>query len=233
VIWLIGLITAFITSFYMFRLWFLTFFGEYRGTPAENAEHAAHEHAQHATTGHGHIHESPKVMTIPLAILAVLSVVGGWIGGARFDHFLEPVMRSPATEAAAEHGNELLLALMSVLVAILGLALAWLMYYRRRDLPAKAAAWFGSVYQLVLNKYYVDEIYNAVFVKPLIAGSNLLWRGIDAGAIDGTIDGAARGAQELSNNMRHMESGNLRSYASWVAMGALAVMIYMVVMGVK
>jgi NADH-quinone oxidoreductase subunit L len=244
IIWLVGLITAFITSFYMFRLWFMTFFGEFRGAEAVGREHAGHGHAQHAAAEHGHIHESPKVMLLPLAILAVLSIIGGWsgwpemIGGNnRFDHFLAPVFTFHAEQAAvaeAEHGKELLLAGVSVAAAVLGFVLAWLLYFKRRDLPQKMAGWLGMVYRFVLNKYYVDELYQAMFVRPLIGGSRkLLWRGIDASTIDGTINNSARGAQEVSDAMRHMQSGNIRSYAGWVALGALAVVIYMLAVGVR
>lgn len=183
-------------------------------------------------------------MLIPLVILAVLSVVGGWIGWPEmlgghnhFDHFLAPVVSLHAEGAAvaeAAPNQELLLAGISVAVAVLGFAFAWLLYYKRRDLPEKIAAWFGMIYQFVLNKYYVDELYQAVFVRPLIKGSStLLWRGIDVGTIDGVLNGSARGAQEVSDSVRHMQSGNIRSYAGWVALGAFAIVIYMFVVGAK
>ena len=232
VFWAIGVLTAFLTSFYMFRLWFMTFFGEFRGTEAGAGEH-----------GHGHIHESPKVMLIPLAILAVLSVIGGWIGwpealgGAqRFDAFLAPVFggHAEAAAAAAEHGKELLLAGISVLAALLGLFLAWLLYQKRRDLPDKIATALGGMYTAVRDKYYVDEGYAAAFVQPLIKGSTyILWRGIDAGAIDATANESAEGAQHVSDALRHMQSGNVRSYAGWVAAGAALVIAYMVYLGVR
>jgi len=232
VFWAIGVLTAFLTSFYMFRLWFMTFFGEFRG-----AESGAGEH------GHGHIHESPKVMLIPLAILAVLSVIGGWIdwpeslgGTQRFDAFLAPVFgaHAEAAAAAAEHSKELLLAGTSVLAALLGLFLAWLLYQKRRDLPDKIAAALGGLYNAVRDKYYVDEGYAAAFVQPLIKGSTyILWRGIDAGAIDATANESAEGAEHVSDALRHMQSGNVRSYAGWVAAGAAVVIAYMVYLGVR
>lgn len=233
IFWVIGLLTAFLTSFYMFRLWFLTFFGESRGTEASAGE-----------PGHGHIHESPRVMLIPLAILAVLSVIGGWIGWPeslggmqRFDQFLAPVFGTHAEEAAvaaAEHGKELLLAGVSVLAALLGLFFAWLLYQRRRDLPDKIAAALGGLYTTVRDKYYVDEGYAAAIVQPLIKGSTyILWRGIDAGAIDATANESAETAQHVSDALRHMQSGNVRSYAGWVAAGAALVIAYMVYLGVR
>jgi len=232
IFWAVGLLTAFLTSFYMFRLWFLTFFGEFRGIEAGVSEH-----------GYGHIHESPKVMLIPLAILAVLSVVGGWIGWPEslggvqhFDQFLAPVFGGHAEAAvtAAEHSKELLLAGISVLAALLGLLLAWVLYQRRQDLPDKIAAALGWLYNTVRDKYYVDEGYAAAFVQPLIKGSTyILWRGVDAGAIDATANESAEGAEHVSDALRHMQSGNVRSYAGWVAAGAAVVIAYMVYMGVR
>jgi NADH-quinone oxidoreductase subunit L len=244
--WFVGCLTAGMTSFYMFRLWFMTFFGEFRGAQTVSAEHKGHGHAEHLEAGHGHIHESPKVMTIPLAILAVLAAIGGYIGvpsalggSNRFGHFLEHVYHIPpaSQEIAVEHGGhalELLLMGGSIAAAFIGLFLAWLMYYKRTDLPAKVAAKLGVVYQAVLGKYYVDEIYQAAIVKPLLLGSTeLLWHGVDQSVIDGTINSSAAAAKEASDGVRHMQSGNIRSYAGWVAVGAAALIAYMIWMGVK
>jgi NADH-quinone oxidoreductase subunit L len=259
--WLIGIVTAFITSFYMFRLWFMTFFGEFRRPAPAGAEHAGHAHqvpiggaatvAHAPATGHAHDehgtgapHESPWVMLVPLVLLAVLSVIGGWVGwpeaiggNNRFDRFLSPVVSFHAEDAAVaeiEHGKELIFAGFSLAVAAFGCVLAWLLYYKRRDLPAKAAAWLGGVYEAVLHKYYVDELYGAAIVKPLLGGSaRLLWRGIDVDTIDGAIHHTAHGAQQTSDALRHMQSGNIRSYAAWVAMGAACVIAYMLWMGGK
>jgi len=241
VYWLIGVTTAFITSFYMFRLWFLTFFGEYRG----EQEHA---HAGvSASHGHGGIHESPKVMLVPLVILAVLSVVGGW-PHHRFENFLSPVfhagvtayMPAEAAKAIAQGeqqtagGPETLLMGISVAAALAGLFLAWLLYHRRPQLPQEIAQALGGFYQTVLNKYYVDELYAVLFVKPVVDGSaKLLWHGIDQNLIDATLDNSADGAREVSDTVRHMQSGNLRSYAGWVAAGAAGVIAYMVWIGVR
>jgi NADH-quinone oxidoreductase subunit L len=249
VYWAIGVFTAFLTSFYMFRQWFLTFFGEYRG---EEHSDTAHGHGEH---GHGGIHESPAVMLVPLVILAVLSVCGGWIGSERFDKFLAPVFHAndlkPIVEIHGARGmgpdvvapeipalpterhdvdvSENLLTGVSVGAALLGFLFAWQLYHRRPELPEKIAASLGGFYQTVLDKYYVDEIYAAVFVKPLIEGSTkLLWHGIDRDVIDASIDNTADGAREVSDAVRHMQSGNIRSYAGWVAAGAALVIIYMV-----
>jgi NADH-quinone oxidoreductase subunit L len=251
VYWLLGVFTAFLTSFYMFRLWFLTFFGEYRGQAA-NEQHDDHisivdgsRTGVSAPHGHGGIHESPRLMLVPLVILAVLSICGGWIGSARFDKFLSPALHTAAPAIASEQtvpleeqkeqgGSETLLTGISVFAAASGLLLAWLLYQRRPQLPQEIAQALGGFYQAVLHKYYVDELYAAVFVKPLLDGSTrLLWQGIDRDVIDATLDHSAEGANQVSDAMRHMESGNLRSYAGWIAAGATAVIAYMIWMGTR
>jgi NADH-quinone oxidoreductase subunit L len=239
VYWAIGVFTAFLTSFYMFRQWFLTFFGEYRGE-----EHVDDGHG-HGGHGHGGIHESPAVMLAPLVILAVLSVCGGWIGSERFDKFLAPVFHSQTasstaegpsmpTEPRKEDSTETLFTGISVSAALLGFLLAWQLYHRRPELPQRIAVSLGSFYQAVVHKYYVDEIYATVFVKPLIDGSTkLLWHGVDRDIIDAAVDDSADGAREVSDAVRHMQSGNIRSYAGWVAAGAAVVIFYMVWMGTR
>jgi len=200
VFWLIGVITAFITSFYMFRLLFMTFFGDYRGIRVDEHGHGTHGHGD-GGHGSGDPHESPMVMLVPLMILATLSVVGGLVGiGNRFEHFLEPVFGSrEATGAAAEaasRGTELLLMGVSVVVALLGAGLAYVLYISKPYLPKKVAETLGGFYDAVLNKYYVDELYAKVFVKPLVEGStNILWQGVDRKVIDDTVNNAADGAR--------------------------------------
>ncbi len=253
--WAVGLFTAFLTSFYMFRQWFMTFFGEYRGETHGDAQAQAsgHSHDAHGGHGHGGVHESPMVMVIPLVFLAILSVVGGFIGSGndRFEKFLSPVFH-PAMTASTEAGaqpapapeenppqastapSEALMAAVSVVVALLGLALAWWLYLAQPELPQQIAAALGGFYQTVLHKYYVDEIYAALFVKPLLDGSTtILWHGVDQGVIDATLDGSAQGAKEVSDAVRHMQSGNIRSYAAWITAGAAAVIVFMVWMGTR
>jgi len=242
VYWFIGVFTAFLTSFYMFRQWFMTFFGKYRGE-----EHAAEEHARAVAPlahGHGGIHESPKVMLVPLVILAVLSVIGGWIGSERFDKFLSPALghsisAESGPSAAPELGTEKpvsegLLTSISILAAVLGFALAWLFYHQRPQLPQEIADAMGWFYRAVANKYYVDQLYSILFVTPLIEGSrNLLWRGVDQDVIDATVNDSADGAGHVSDSVRHMQSGNLRSYAGWVALGAAVAIAYMIWIGAR
>ncbi len=237
-LWMIGVVTAALTSFYMFRLWFLTFWGERReaGQPGTAAPHG------HGDGHGGHIHESPWVMLAPLVILAVLSIVGGWVGiphalGGHnyFEGFLAPVF---GTEAPAAHGGEVaterLLTAISVGAALLGLGLAWLLYVKRPGSPERIAVRLGGLYQAVLNKYYVDEGYNAALVQPVIEGSRqVLWRGIDVRLIDDSVNAAARSAQSVSRALRRMQSGNIRSYAGWVIAGAAAVLTFMIWAGVR
>jgi len=252
VYWLVGLTTAFVTSFYMFRLWFMTFFGEYRG---EAQDHSAHD--AHGGHGHGGIHESPRVMVIPLVILAVLSVVGGYVGvpgslggNNRFDRFLGPVFHGSAPadtqqapmgeRGATEQENEgpepksgvsteLIFTAISVAAALLGLGLAWHLYYRNPHLPEKIAASMSGTYQTLLHKYYVDELYGALFVRPLINGSTrILWQGVDRKIIDAAVNDAGDGARNVSDEVRHMQSGNIRSYAGWVAAGSAVVIAFMI-----
>jgi NADH-quinone oxidoreductase subunit L len=254
VFWAIGVFTAFLTSFYMFRLWFLTFFGEYRGETGTGHDdqhlHAISDSRAGGPAPHGHvgIHESPTIMLIPLVILALLSICGGWAGGERFDKFLSPVLHAgvsansleevgaaTAVSEQKEHdASEGLLESISVLAAASGLFLAWLLYQKRPQLPQEIAHSLGGFYEAVVHKYYVDEIYAAVFVKPLIDGSTrILWHGIDQDVIDATLDNSAEGAREVSDAVRHMQSGNLRSYAGWIAAGAAVVIAYMVWMGTR
>ena len=250
VYWGIGVFTAFLTSFYMFRLWFLTFFGEYRGEQGANQAHGSiHATGSQAGVpehGHGGIHESPKIMLVPLAILAILSVMGGWIGAHRFELFLSPVFYShhtthlvaltseQAAQITAMEHLEWIFTAISVVAAALGLYLAWLLYRGRPQLPQKIADALGGFYHAVANKYYVDELYAVLFVKPVVDGSTrILWHAVDQGVIDNSVNDSADAARDVSDSVRHMQSGNLRSYAGWVAVGAAGVIAYMIWMGTR
>ena len=272
VIWAIGVLTAGLTSFYMFRLWFMTFFGEYKpdadlgdahvlATSSSAAAHGADAHASnhgHDDHGHGGVHESPWVMLAPLVILAALSFVGGWVGVPQFmgghnevEHFLAPVMESPAVTgeqpASAVRvldpssrpeekptNEEWLLAGTSVAAALIGLFFAYLLYYKRPGLPDRITAKMHGIYMMVLHKYYVDEGYGAIFVKPLLALSTVvLWRGVDQGVIDGLVNGAGTASKGVGGELRRMQSGNIRSYAAWVAIGGAAIVAFMIWLGVN
>ena len=235
VYWVIGAITAFITSFYMFRLLFMTFFGEYRAAKVDEHGRVSHAH-DHEGHGHGEPHESPAVMLVPLLILALLSTVGGLVGIHNgFEHFLAPVF-GPEYHGAITRGSEgmeFVLMGISLTFALAGAILAYILYVSKPYLPDKIAEALGGLYGAVFNKYYVDEIYAKVFVNPLVNGSSrILWQGIDRKVIDDTVNDAAYGAREVSDEVRHMQSGNLRSYAGWIAAGAAVLIAYMLWQGV-
>jgi NADH-quinone oxidoreductase subunit L len=219
ILYAFGLLTALLTSFYMFRLIFLTFYGKPRYDEKKV-----------------HVHESPKSMLVPLMILAVLSLIGGWMaapafwgGPDYFANFLQPVfwqggaMDAEATEAAAR-ALETPLAIVAVVTALLGLAMAWWLYLKQPGKPEQLAKSMRGLYNLVLHKYYVDEIYAALIVKPLLwISTNVLWQTVDVRVIDATVNGVAEGATGIGDGVRHTQSGNTRSYAVWVVIGALVI----------
>ena len=225
ILWFIGLFTAGLTSFYMFRLWYLTFFGESRAQAT-----TAHDDHGH---GHGHgVHESSWVMLTPLVILAILSVIGGWVGvpeamggHAEIAHFLSPVTGA-AHEAAEGRSMELLLAAVSVTVAVIGWFIAHLMYFAKPALPAQLASKVRGLYSLLLNKYWVDELYGAVVVAPLLLISRYVLKGLfDTGVITGGGMAIGYSAQGLGALVQRVQSGNIRSYAGWLALGAAALLL--------
>ncbi|CAN5487185.1 NADH-quinone oxidoreductase subunit L [soil metagenome] len=240
-LWFVGLVTALMTSFYMFRLWFKTFFGESRFEASQAAQahgHAAHtDEAGHATHAHG-VHESPAIMTIPLIVLAILSVIGGWVGVPaalgghnEIEAFLEPVFTSGTAEAVttvANHSLELTLAVVSVLAAGLGFVIAFALYYKKPGTAAAFAKKAPALYRLLDNKFYIDEIYDAVIITPLLMFTRLILGGVvDGGLVNGSGALAGMTTRGLSSVTRRIQSGNIRSYAGWLAIGAAAVMIVM------
>ncbi|MFZ0758982.1 MAG: NADH-quinone oxidoreductase subunit L, partial [Candidatus Sulfotelmatobacter sp.] len=232
VYWGIGALTAFLTAFYMFRLLYMTFFGDYRGSQVDAHGHGSHGDDAH---GHGEPHESPMVMVVPLMILALLSLVGGLVGiGDHFENFLAPVFGAATVAETASHGTELLLMSVSVALALLGWWLAYLLYHKRPELPQKIADSLGGFYQAVLHKYYIDELYGVLFVRPLIDGSTrILWHDVDQKIIDGAVNDAGDGARDVSDEVCHMQSGNIRSYAGWIAAGSAVVIAFMIWMWVE
>ncbi len=222
ILWFVGLFTAFLTAFYMFRLWYLTFFGVSRAPQAAHNDH-----------GHG-VHESPWVMLVPLVVLAVLSLIGGWIGipvamhgHDEIGHFLEPLLGSVTHTAGAENSSlELILAGVSMLVAIAGWLTAHVLYYAKPELPADLAKRLRMTYALLLNKYWVDQIYGALIVTPLLLISRYLLKGLfDRGVIDGAGFAAGATAQGFGAIVQRVQSGNIRSYAGWLALGAAVLLI--------
>lgn len=235
VYWAIGVVTAFITSFYMFRLLYMTFFGDYRGGREHGHGSHGHDRLSHDEHGHGEPHESPMVMLVPLMILALLSLVGGFVGwGHHFEHFLAPVLGGESAGETATSITEWLLMGISILAAASGWVLAHVLYSARPELPQKIADSLGGFYQAVLHKYYIDELYAALFVKPLVEGSTrILWQDVDRKVIDAAVNDSGDGARSVSDEVRQMQSGNIRSYAGWIAAGSAAVIAFMIWMGVR
>jgi NADH-quinone oxidoreductase subunit L len=240
VLWLVAAIAAGMTAFYMFRALFMTFFGQSRVD-----EHVAH-----------HIHESPKIMTVPLMVLAVLSIIGGYIGvphvlgGANHIHeFLAPVLGGGAEPAKVHAGIsilskawasggegaghpaalELLMMVVSVVIALIGIGIAYLFYVKNPALPKLLAERWKGLYKLVFNKYYVDELYEILFIKSLKGLGTGLWKGFDDFVIDGTINGIAYLIGWLSGVMRRMQTGLVQNYAFSMIIGGIVLVAYYVV----
>jgi NADH-quinone oxidoreductase subunit L len=176
----------------------MTFFGDYRGT--------------------AHPHESPAVMWAPLAVLAILSLVGGLV--FKIPEFLKALF--PAVEEAENP----MLMYISVAAGFAGIALAYVMYLVKTGMADSLARTFKTPYQLIYNKYFVDEVYDAAVVRPLVGGSHLvLWKGVDAGLIDGIVNGIGARAKDVGGILRLMQSGSIRSYATWVLFGSVALIV--------
>ena len=227
VIWAIGLFTALLTAFYMFRLVYLTFYGEQR----------MDEETKH------HLHESPKVMTVPLTILAILSLIGGWVGiphvlggGNRFEKFLEPVMGSvhsgggeqALASAGTDTGTEMVLMIGSVILILVFIYAAYYLYLKNIAAVGRLRKALSGLHKILLNKYYVDEIYGAVVVRPLVNGSIFLWKIIDVLIIDGIANGLAALIGFVSSDVRGMQTGNLRTYVTVFLGGAIVLIGYFI-----
>jgi NADH-quinone oxidoreductase subunit L len=244
-LWVLGLLTAGLTAFYMTRLIALTFMGNFRGGAEKES----------------HLHESPPVMTLPLMTLAVLSVVGGVIGLPAVTHlpnllhdFLGPVLSSPGASGHQAHAYwlEILLMLISIGVATTGIYLGWLFYVKRPELPGKVAARFARMYQVLEQKYYVDEIYEAIFLRPLLKLVALSGH-FDLNTIDGAVnlssrvtakfafligwedlkivDGAVNGVAEIFKRwgaaLRHLQTGRVQHYLYSVVLGIFGLCVFM------
>jgi NADH-quinone oxidoreductase subunit L len=222
VLWGLGVLTAGLTSFYMFRLLFLTFFGSQRYD-----EHKVH------------VHESPKTMTIPLIVLAILSVCGGWMaapqitGGENyFQYFLAPALNAPVvyTDTVSNvrflsgDAGAILAALLGapVIAGLLGFLLAWWFYIKSPEAPKKLADSLSPLYKLFSGKYFIDELYQAAIVRPLVwISDKVLWHAVDERAIDGAVNGVAFVSRESGDRLRRASTGNIRSYATWIVLGVL------------
>jgi NADH-quinone oxidoreductase subunit L len=230
-LWGLLFVGAGITAFYVFRAVFLTFFGKPRYT--DEVEH--------------HVHESPAIMTVPLIILAAGSIVAGFIGVPailggvnHFHHFLEPALGPVSHDLAAaamehatpaaDHGGEtpgshtleLILMALSVLVGLIGIGVAYRFYLQAPLIPARLTQSFKGVYNLVYNKYFVDEAYEAMVVKPgFRLSETLLFKVIDVWIIDGTVNAIGAIARLLGSTVRLLQTGVVRTYAFFFLMGIL------------
>jgi NADH-quinone oxidoreductase subunit L len=224
VLWAMGLLTAGLTAFYVFRAFFLTFHGEPRWEVASHMSQA---------TGHTpHPHESPRVMTIPLAILAVLSVIGGFVGMPSvmgpnmLEEYFAPVFGEVAMHIAPT--TEWMLIGVSVLAGLLGIVVAYWFYIARPEIPVNLAARFNGIYTLLWNKYYVDEIYSALFVEPGRRLAMFLWQVVDMQVIDGFANGLGRGVAAASRVLRGMQTGYARAYALVMLIGTVVVIGWLI-----
>lgn len=231
-LWATGAIAACFTAFYMFRLVFMTFFGECRINPKAK----------------DHLHESPLVITIPLMVLGALAVVGGYIGlpkligdlfGGIPNHFelwLEPVFKAgheATAAAAAAHGGEhfshaLEWGLMgvSVAVAVIGISIAFALYIVSPSLPAKFTATFPRLHRAVYNKWYIDELYDFLFVNPCKSFGVFLWKGFDVVVVDGIVNGVAKVVMGCSAGIRQLQSGYVHNYAFTMVLGTAVIMAF-------
>jgi NADH-quinone oxidoreductase subunit L len=208
VLWFVGAVTALLTAFYMFRLWYMTFFGSTRDE-------------------HVHPHESPLSMTVPLAILGVLSVCGGWVAiGGGFYRFLAPVLGPRPEEAGSmEYG----LMGIAVALAALGWYIAHRLYHQKPGSAQALAEAMPATYKILLRKYYVDEIYAVLLVKPLLMLSRFVLEWVVDFAILGGLAWLLGGTATLGGAiLQRWQSGNLRSYAAWLALGAAALLLFLI-----
>jgi NADH-quinone oxidoreductase subunit L len=213
--WAIGVLTAFLTAFYMFRMLFLTFYGSYRGT----------HHAEEK------IHESPKSMTIPLIILAVLSAIGGIIGipeslgGTHWlSHWLSPVINHHA--AAPDHATEYMLMAITVVGVIISIFIAYSRYIKSLHIPLPEEGKRPALTNLAYNKFYFDEIYDAVIRKPLDVLSSFFYKVMDTKIIDGIVTGLGRSTNEASKGLRLVQSGNVGFYIFMMVVGIISMLLY-------
>jgi len=226
-LWFVGTFTALLTAFYMFRLVFMTFYG----TPRYDEHHV-------------HVHESPKSMLVPLVVLAVLSLGGGWMaapglfGGTNyFEEFLRPVFEHAEQirsqiPANGTHETEHMLMAVAITGALLGFLVAWWMYLRAPKTAEELEEKLPGPHSVLFHKYYVDELYEALIVQPIKwISTNVLWKGVDAAGIDGAVNGLAKVTADMGEETRQVQSGNGRSYASLLVAGAAAMTLLFLWLG--
>jgi len=215
IMWVIGVFTAFLTAFYMFRMLFLTFYGNYRGS----------HHAEEK------IHESPKSMTIPLIVLSILSAIGGIIGipeslGGHhwLSQWLSPVILHHAD--AADHNTEYMLMGITIVGVLVSIFLAYSKYVSKSHVPVPDEAQRPALSNLSYNKFYIDELYDAVIRKPLDAFSTFFYKVLDTKVIDGIINGLGWSTNEASKGLRLVQSGNVGFYILMMVVGIISMLLY-------
>jgi NADH-quinone oxidoreductase subunit L len=217
-VWIIGTIVAALTAFYSFRIIFLTFHGKFRGTPKSDNRQ---EH---------HLHESPKVMTIPLIILAVGAIAAGWVGipellggGNWIAHFLEPVLGYP--EVTATYSEKKMVIGIAIFAAVAGIFMAWVFYSLKPEIPKNLAANFKGIYTTLWSKYYVDELYDFIIVRPTkwIANS-IVAEVTDSKIIEGIVNGVPSAIRNFGEKIRKVQTGYLQHYAMSMAIGLFVIL---------
>ena len=221
VLWLLGFVTAGMTAFYMFRLFLSVFLGKSRVEEKVKP----------------HIHESPKSMTIPLIVLAVLSIIGGYVGiphalggGNYFESFLSVVFKGKeqAHIAHASYSAEYLLMILSIAVILVGILIAYRFYITHPDLPKKLSQKYKGAYTILLNKYYVDELYAKIIVNPILSLALWCWKFFDAKVIDGAANGSAFLTGWISAVIQKFQTGYVRNYALSLVLGVVIILAYFI-----
>jgi NADH-quinone oxidoreductase subunit L len=247
VLWLVGTVTSFLTAVYMFRMVFMAFHGRRHVEADEGSAITSHQTDVESPEAHRqvHLHDAPPSMAVPLVVLAFGSIVAGYLGvpeilhGAnRIEHFLAPSFEAPSVgdtvsaQAAMEPGNgslELVLMIVASILALAGIALATQFYLKRPGMAARVAARFPGLYRFLLNKGYVDEIYDEVIVQPVKAlAEGPLWRGLDVTVIDGAVNGIGTIVIETGGSVRKVQTGSMRAYAVSVLVGVVTIIGYYV-----
>jgi len=216
-VWLLGLAAAGCTAFYIFRAYFVAFTGESRVDPEKWSQ----------------LHEMPAVMTVPLVILAVLSVIGGWVGmpgewlwGDAIGHYLAPALAAPSVHQGHPTATVMFLMVVTTSVALGGIASAWLLYVRLPDLPGRIATVAQGIYNVLWNKYWIDQVYETLFLGPYRTASRFLWQGVDSAVIDGIVNGVGRGVSASALSWRRLQTGNVQNYALGMVVGAVGILSY-------
>jgi NADH-quinone oxidoreductase subunit L len=233
-LWSVGLLTSLLTAVYMFRIVFLAFHGERAPVGAHPSSDGGHPPSGGQVPSGGHLHDAPPAMALALVVLAVGSVVAGYAGlpsilggGDWFATFLAPSFGPPAIEAVVEHGLEGTLMIVSSAVALAGIGIAAYFFLTHKASADRMADRFAAVHGLLLNKYYVDEMYDAMLVQPIrLVSQEGLWKFVDSTVIDGAVNGVGEVVTGWSELLRRLQTGSVRAYAASLFFGVVMVLGY-------